>query len=82
MAKAGFISDQTIKFANVALQEKANKMVVAQFLRDLIARVPYALQTILTDNGIPLTHRTSDHLFDRVCAEYGIKHRLTKVKRP
>ncbi len=79
--------DRTSKFAYVALQEKANKMVAAQFLRDLIATVPYALHTILTDNGIQFTHRSSDrhawmHVFDRVCAEHGIEHRLTKVKHP
>src|SRR5690606_22513902 len=40
-----------------------------------------------TDNGIQFTNRTcdsyaSEHVFDRVCTECGIEHRLTKVKHP
>ncbi len=42
--------DRTSKFAFVHLVEKAGKMNAAQFLRDLIAAVPYRLHTILTDN--------------------------------
>ncbi|EJC75032.1 integrase family protein, partial [Rhizobium leguminosarum bv. trifolii WSM2012] len=43
--------------------------------------------TILTDNGIQFTNRACDqnafqHIFDRVCEEYEIEHRLTKVKHP
>jgi transposase InsO family protein len=53
----------------------------------LIAAVPYHIHTILTDNGIRFTNRLKDrwafkHLFDRVCAEHGIEHRLTKVNHP
>lgn len=32
-------------------------MVAAQFLRDLVAGVPYAIHIVLTDNGIQFTHR-------------------------
>jgi transposase InsO family protein len=42
---------------------------------------------VLTDNGIQFTNRKGDafameHIFDRVCREHGIEHRLTKVKHP
>ena len=42
---------------------------------------------MLTDNGIQLTNRTQDryafrHLFDRVCAEHDVEHRLTKIGHP
>ena len=79
--------DRTSKFAFVELHPKATKMVAAQFLRDLIAAVPYAIHTVLTDNGIQFTNRACDryafhHIFDRVCDENGIEHRLTKVKHP
>lgn len=56
------------------LVNKAGKLAAAQFLRDLIASVPYRLHTVLTDNGIQFTDRSCDtsafeHIFDRVCRE-------------
>lgn len=36
-------------------------MIAAQFLRNLIAAVPYAIHTVLTDNGIPFTNRARDN---------------------
>lgn len=79
--------DRTSKFAFVRLEVKAGKMVAAQFLRDLIVAVPYKIHTILTDNGVQFTNRKKDagafqHIFDRVCQEHGIDHRLTKVNHP
>jgi len=79
--------DRTSKFAFVQLEKKAGKMAAARFLRDLIAALPYRIHTILTDNGIQFTNRKQDrfameHIFDRVCDENGIEHRLTKVNHP
>jgi transposase-like protein len=79
--------DRTSKFAFTELHSKAGKMAAAQFLRNLVEAVPYSIHTVLTDNGIQFTNRTCDryafeHIFDWVCAEYGIEHRLTRVKHP
>ena len=79
--------DRTSKFAFVRLVEKAGKMAAAQFLRELIETVPYKIHTILTDNGIQFTNRSCDknaghHIFDRVCDENEIEHRLTKINHP
>jgi transposase InsO family protein len=79
--------DRTSKFAFVRLVESAGKMEAAQFLRDLTEAVPYRIHTVLTDNGIQFTSRArdiwdGDHIFDRVCREHGIEHRLTKVNHP
>ncbi|WP_091951833.1 IS481 family transposase [Methylorubrum salsuginis] len=79
--------DRTSKFAFVRLVESAGKMEAAQFLRDLAAAVPYRIHIVLTDNGIQFTSRKRDiwdgeHIFDRVCAENDIEHRLTKVNHP
>ena len=78
--------DRTSKFAYVELHEKAGKMAAAQFLRNLIATVPYAIHTVLTDNGIQFTNQERryafTHIFDRVCNEHEIEHRLTKSKHP
>ncbi len=79
--------DRTSKFAFVELHQKAGKMAAAAFLRNLIAAVPYRLHIVLTDNGIQFTNHERhiyafEHIFDRVCREYQIEHRLTKIKHP
>ena len=76
--------DRASKFVYVELLEKYGKMEAAQFLRNLIKALPYKIHTILTDNGIQFTNRKVDkyaweHIFDRVCHEHSIEHRLTKV---
>ena len=79
--------DRTSKFVYVELLKKYGKMEAAGFLRNLIKAVPYQVHTILTDNGIQFTKRITDkhawmHIFDRVCHENNIEHRLTKVNHP
>ena len=79
--------DRTSKFAYVELHQKTGKMLAARFLRNLIAMLPYKIHTILTDNGIQFTNQkrhvyASAHIFDRVCSEHEIDHRLTKIKHP
>ena len=79
--------DRTSKFAYVELHQKAGKMAAAAFLRNLIAAVPYRLHIVLTDNGIQFTNHDRhiyafEHIFDRVCREHQIEHRLTRIKHP
>ena len=79
--------DRTSKFAFAELHERATRPVAAEFLRHLIAAVPYKIHTILTDNGIQFANRQKDRyafplLFDRICAEHGIDHRLTRPNHP
>jgi transposase-like protein len=47
--------DRTSKFAFVELHEKAKTATARDFLHRLIAAVPYAIHTVLTDNGIHFT---------------------------
>jgi transposase InsO family protein len=47
--------DRTSKFAFVELHERATTRVSAEFLRRLIAAVPYKVHTVLTDNGTQFT---------------------------
>ncbi|HEX2236900.1 MAG TPA: IS481 family transposase, partial [Gammaproteobacteria bacterium] len=47
--------DRTSKFAFAQLHEKATRRVAADFLRALIALVPYKVHTVLTDNGTHFT---------------------------
>jgi transposase InsO family protein len=79
--------DRTSKFVFVRLVESAGKMEAADFLRDLIKAMPYRIHTVLTDNGVQFTARKQDiwdiqHIFDRVCDEQDIQHKLTKVNHP
>jgi transposase InsO family protein len=79
--------DRTSKFVHPRLEKRAGKTKAAQFLRDLLQALPYRIHTMLTDTGIQFTNRALDahafaHIFDRVCSESGIEHRLTKVRHP
>lgn len=79
--------DRTSKFVFLELYEKASKMNAAKFLRHLIEACPYRIHTVLTDNGVQFTERkgnslASEHIFDRVCRQNEIDHRLTKVNHP
>jgi len=79
--------DRTCKFAYAERHAEANNMVAAQFLRHWMAAIPDKIRTGLTDHGIQFTNRKRDlyafhHIFDRVCREYGIDHRLTKTNHP
>ena len=47
--------DRTSKFAFVELHEKATTRISGDFLRHLVAAVPYRIHTVLTDNGIQFT---------------------------
>ena len=49
--------------------------------------MPYRIHIVLTDNGIQFTNHERhinafEHIFDRVCGEHHIEHRLTKIKHP
>ena len=84
--------DRTSKFAFARLEEKATIATASAFLEALIEIVPYDIHTILTDNGVQFCHaprnrngptaQYSLHMFDRICREHGIEHRLTKPNHP
>ena len=84
--------DRTSKFAVARLVDKANTQTARLFLESLVAAAPYRVEIVLTDNGIQFadlpknrsgpTARLRGHPFDRVCAEHGIEHRLTKPNHP
>ena len=47
--------DRTSKLAFVELHEKATRRIAGDFLRHLIAAIPYKVHTVLTDNGTHFT---------------------------
>jgi transposase InsO family protein len=52
--------DRTSKFAFARLHEKATRRIAADFLRALVAAVPYKVHTVLTDNGTHFTDPSGD----------------------
>ena len=84
--------DRTSKFAVVQLVRKTGRTSASAFLMHVIETIPYAIHTVLTDNGVQFTFqarhadgptaRYITHMFDMRCRENGIEHRLTKVKHP
>src|SRR5918995_1334043 len=84
--------DRVSKFVHVAFFDANTKLNGATFLREVVAVFPYRIHTVLTDNGMAFadlpkyrdgpTARWMGHIFDRVCREHGIEHRLTKPYHP
>jgi transposase InsO family protein len=87
--------DRVSKFAHVAFLDADTKLNGAAFLREVVAAFPYAIHTVLTDNGMAFADLPKNrgrhpeieaifggHIFDRVCAEHGITHKLTKPYHP
>lgn len=79
--------DRVSKFVYAETHLQTSKTIAAQFLRNLLQILPYKPHTILTDNGSQFTNRKQDlnafaHIFDRVCEENQIEHRLTKINHP
>jgi transposase-like protein len=85
--------DRVSKFTYVEFHENAGKMNGAAFMRRVVKVFPYRIHTVLTDNGMafadlpknrngPTRRWLGAHIFDRVCAESGIEHRLTKPYHP
>ena len=77
--------DRTTKYVYVELQEQQTAHVAVKFLKNTLAHFPYKIHKILTDNGLQFTHRKKIkklHLFDQVCQEKNIEHRLTLPYHP
>ncbi|WP_026190780.1 IS481-like element ISMtsp16 family transposase [Methylobacterium sp. WSM2598] len=85
--------DRVSKFTYVEFHDSAGKMEGSAFLRKVVAVFPYKIHTVLTDNGMafadlpknrtgPSRRFLGPHIFDRVCLEHGIEHRLTKPYHP
>ena len=87
--------DRATRYVYLEIHPRRDASTSEAFLRRFLAHFPHAVHTILTDNGSEFTDRfavdmkgksegkpSGNHCFDRVCAEAGIEHRLTKPFHP
>jgi len=87
--------DRATRFVYIEIHRNRRAATARAFLKRFIEVFPYPVHTILTDNGSEWTDRfavdkknkpfdkpSGDHLFDRLCADRGIKHKLTRPFRP
>jgi transposase-like protein len=84
--------DRVSKFTYVEFHDSAGKMEGSAFLKNVVEVFPYKIHIVLTDNGMAFadlpknrarpTRLLGPHIFDRVCIEHGIEHRLTKPYHP
>jgi transposase InsO family protein len=87
--------DRVSKFVHVAFHDANTKLNGAAFLREVVAAFPCQIHTVLTDNGMAFADLPKNrgrhpeieaifggHIFDRVCEEHRITHKLTKPYHP
>ncbi len=79
--------DRTSKLAFAALHPHATQAVAVEFLRGVLAQIPYKVAKLLTDNGIqfrnlPHHPNVGRHPIGQLCDEWGIEQRFTKPAHP
>jgi transposase InsO family protein len=92
----GFVAiDRATRYVYVEIHCDRAAATARGFLQRFLAHFPHRVHTILTDNGSEWTDRfavdkkgkpankpSGDHPVDRLCAERGISHKLTRPFRP
>jgi len=84
--------DRVSKFTYVEFHDRTKMLNGTAFLENVIAAFPYAIHTVLTDNGMAfadlpknrngISRQWGPHMFDRLCLAHGIEHKLTKPYHP
>ena len=83
--------DRASRGVYVAILGEKTAANAAACCQRLIAKAPFRVQQVLTDNGQEFTDRccatgerdpTGRHRCDRACEQHGIEHRLIKPRHP
>ena len=87
--------DRATRFVHIEIITNKRAQTVAACLNRFLKAFPHQVHTILTDNGSEFTDRfavdmigkpegqpSGCHPFDRLCAEHGITHKLTRPFSP
>ena len=83
--------DRATRWVYMKIATDKTAKTAARFLKELAAKCPVNIKTLLTDNGKEFTDRystqgerepTGHHVFDKMCTELSIDHRLIPPKHP
>jgi transposase InsO family protein len=83
--------DRASRWVYLELRRSKSAQAAKGFLDRLIAKAPFKIRTMLTDNDKAFTDRfttagerkpTGNHLFDKACLEHNIEHRLIPPRHP
>ena len=83
--------DRATRWVYVEILPEKTAQNAAGFLERLIAKAPFTITQVLTDNGKECTDRfcatgerepTGRHRFDQICSAHTIEHRLTQPRTP
>ena len=83
--------DRATRWVHMEIFPDKSAASAQRFLEHVIDKAPFTITKLLTDNGKEFTDRfipngerepTGNHVFDKVCNENTIEHRLTKPAHP
>jgi len=83
--------DRASRWVYLELHDDKSANAAKGFLKRLVAKAPFKIVKLLTDNDKAFTDRftaggerkpTGEHLFDLECARHSIEHRLIKPRTP
>lgn len=86
--KALVAIERNSRWCHIKIVSRKTAVEVEAFARETFALAPFKTHTALTDNGTEFTHRclwrktNKVHPLDKVCAEFGVKHKLTQPCHP
>ncbi len=83
--------DRASRWVYLELKRSKSSKAATSFLSSVVAKAPFKITKLLTDNDKAFTDRfsaagerkpTGNHVFDKVCAEHNIEHRLIPPRHP
>jgi transposase InsO family protein len=79
--------DDFSREAVASIRPERSSRVATAFLEDVLARLPYPVEAVLTDNDLVFTMRFAYYwqrktYFEQACQSLGIQHRLLRPHRP
>jgi transposase InsO family protein len=79
--------DDFSREAVVAITTEQTSVAATIFLEQVVGRLPYRVEAVLTDNALAFTMRHAHHRdrltrFEQACQSLGITHHLLRPRRP
>ena len=79
--------DDFSREAIVAITTEQTSLAATSFLEQVVSRLPYRVEAVLTDNALAFTMRHALHhdrltRFEQACCSLGIVHHLLRPRRP